>query len=211
MEKKGEKGMKTYQYEGKNKEEAIDKCLKDLDLSIDQLLIKETEEEGKLFKAKKYIVSCVKKQDIFEFIKHYISQLALSLEISIQVEIREHDGIIQIVLLSDQNSILIGIGGRTLSAIQVLLKQTLSNLTGFNIHLNVDAGNYKSKKLKSLEREITNLCHDVERSKIEAKLDPMNAYERRMVHTIVSEFHNLETESFGEAPERYVVIRFKNK
>ena len=78
-----------------------------------------------------------------------------------------------------------------------------------NIKINVDVSNYKDKKLKRLEYEVRKIMKEVEKTKIEAKLDPMNSYERRYIHTIVSENINLETESFGESPNRYVVIRYK--
>ena len=73
----------------------------------------------------------------------------------------------------------------------------------------VDVSIYKDKKVKRLEREVKRIMREVENTKIEAKLDPMNSYERRLVHTIVSENENLETESFGENPNRYVVIKCK--
>ena len=65
------------------------------------------------------------------------------------------------------------------------------------------------KKVKRIEREIKKIAKEVLNSKIEAKLDPMNSYERRIVHTIISNFEKLETESFGQDPMRYVVIRYK--
>ena len=58
---------------------------------------------------------------------------------------------------------------------------------------------------------IKNIINDVIKTKDEIKLDPMNSYKRRIVHSICSEYYNIETESFGEEPERYVVIRYVEK
>ena len=69
----------------------------------------------------------------------------------------------------------------------------------------------KVNKEKRLEREIKKIAKEVITSKIEAKLDPMNSYDRRLVHTIIAEYEDLETESFGENPNRYVVIRHKEQ
>ena len=77
--------------------------------------------------------------------------------------------------------------------------------------MNVDVANYKVNKEKRLEREIKKIAKEVITSKIEAKLDPMNSYDRRLVHTIIAEYEDLETESFGENPNRYVVIRHKEQ
>ena len=53
------------------------------------------------------------------------------------------------------------------------------------------------------------IAREVARTGVEAKLEPMNSYERRVVHTVISNYEDLETESIGEEPNRYVVIRFK--
>ena len=111
-------------------------------------------------------------------------------------------------MISDNNSILIGKEGRTINALQLILRQTL-NKYGLNIKVNLDVSNYKANKVKNIEYEIKKLARNVLDTKVEAKLDPMNSYERRVVHTVISEFEFLETESFGEEPERYVIIRYK--
>jgi spoIIIJ-associated protein len=105
--------------------------------------------------------------------------------------------------------LLIGKDGRTLNSIQLLLHQIINNLTGLNLRINVDVGNYKERKIKRIEKEIKKIAKEVLNSKIEAKLDPMNSYERRIVHTIISNYEKLETESIGQDPMRYVVIRYK--
>ena len=61
----------------------------------------------------------------------------------------------------------------------------------------------------NIEYQTKKICRDVVKTKVEAKMDPMNSYERRAVHNVVGTFKGLESESFGEEPNRYVVIRFK--
>ena len=131
--------------------------------------------------------------------------------ISTKIEINEDEGVFSVKMFSDNNPILIGKDGRTLSSIQYLLRQTLSNQIHFNIKVNLDASNYKVKKERFFERDIKNIINDVMKSKDEVKLDPMNSYNRRIVHSIASEYYNIETESFGEEPNRYVVIRYVEK
>ena len=201
--------LKKVKLEGKNKEELLNKYLIENNLSKDEIYIKTEEIEAKLFKTKKYIMEIVKKSDIKDFLKEYINSLASNMGVTINVELREKDGCYNMMLVSDNNNVLIGKDGKTLDSIQLLLNQILKNQTGFNIYVNVDISNYKENKLKRLDREIKKVMHEVELSKVEAKLDPMNAYERRIVHMLVSENNNLETESFGENPNRYVVIRYK--
>ena len=69
--------------------------------------------------------------------------------------------------------------------------------------------NYKVKKEKHLSFEIKKICKDVLKTKMDVKLDPMNSYERRIVHNVVSKFDNLYSESVGEGINRYTVIKYK--
>jgi len=201
--------LEKIKLEGKNRDELLNKYLEENNLTLENIYLKESETEAKLFKSKKIILEIIKKEDVKNYIKEYIKVLGINMGLNINSEVREKIDSYDILLVSDNNNILIGKEGRTLNAIQLLLHQSLNNQLGLKIRVNVDVSNYKDKKIKRLEHEIKKIMREVENSKIEAKLDPMNSYERRIVHTIVSENSNLETESFGENPNRYVVIRHK--
>ena len=201
--------LEKVRLEGKNKEELLNNFLSENNLILDEIYLKEEETEAKLFKSKKVVLEIVKKSDVKDYLKEYIKTLGTNMGLTVNAEIREKEDHYEIMLISDNNNILIGKDGRTLNAIQLLLHQSLNNQVGFNIHVTVDVSNYKDKKIKRIEREVKRIMREVEKTKIEAKLDPMNSYERRLVHTIVSENQNLETESFGESPNRYTVIRYK--
>lgn len=195
--------MEIKKIEGKTEEEV----LKGLD--IKDIYYEITEVPAKLFKSKKVELKYIEKDEIKNYIKNYIDNFAKSLNKTINVEIRENEVGYNIMLISEENSILIGKDGKTLNSIQLLLHQAINNLTGFNIRINVDAANYKSNKERKLEREIKRICKEVLNSKIEAKLDPMNSYDRRIVHNVVSNFTELESKSFDEEPNRYVTINYK--
>lgn len=201
--------LELKKYEGKSKEEAKEKCLSELNTKEEDLYLRYGETEAKLFKAKKYYVEALTKEEVLQFLKDYISNISQGMNIEIHSEIKEMDGIYNILLVSDNNPILIGKDGRTIQAIQTLLRNSLSINTSFPIKVVVDVANYKAKKQKNLEYEVKKIAKDVLKTKIEAKLDPMNSYDRRVVHSVISEYENLETESFGESPNRYVVIRYK--
>ena len=201
----------SYNYEGKIKEEVLKNCLNELNVSENDLYIKEELQESGLFKSKKIKLICYKKEDIIEYLKNYINDIAKGMNISINTEIRESEGYISIILVSDNNSILIGKEGRTLKAIETILKQALIVQTGLNIKVNLDVANYKGKKIKNFERKIKLIIKDVLKSHIDVKLDPMNSYERRIVHNLVSENEFLSTESVGEEPNRAVVIKYNER
>lgn len=201
--------MELKKYEGKNKEEILKKILKELNCNQNDLFLKSEFIEGKLFKSSKYIVSVVTKKEIIEYISEYIQNLSRCMKINIESEILESEDIFKVTLVSNQNAILIGKEGRTLNSIQLLLKQSIKNKIGLSLKINVDVANYKVKKLKNIEYQVKKIIKEVQSTKITAALDPMNSYERRFVHNLVSEYKNLTTESIGEGRDRRVTIKYK--
>ena len=150
------------------------------------------------------------KDEIIKEIRQFINELAKKMNIEINSEIKIENENINVLLVTDNNKIMIGKDGKTLNAIQIILRQSMNELTKFGLRIIVDVGNYKNKRLKNLEREVKKICHEVLKTKVEVKLDPMNSYERRKVHSIVSEFPELESISYGEDPNRYTVVKFKD-
>ncbi len=196
------------EFEAKTKEEALEKCLNELNCKQEDLFLRSEFIEGKLFKGSKYIVYALKKEDIKNYIKKYIADFSNMIHVPIDCEILIKDEIFQVTLVSDQNAILIGKEGRTLNALQLLIKQAVKKETQLNLKLNIDASNYKLKKLKAIERQIKYIAKEVQSSKIDVSLDPMNSYERRLVHTLIDEYKNLTTESIGEGKDRHVIIKY---
>lgn len=197
--------IQVYKFESDTEENCRLKCLDELDVYNNEILTKEYEENDK------YNMEVVKKEDIKEFIKSYLKEVTKNMGLDTKIEINEDEDVFSVRMFSDNNPILIGKEGRTLTSLQNLIRQSLSNQIKFNVKVNLDASNYKVKKEKFFERDIKNIINEVMKTKDEIKLDPMNSYKRRIVHNIVSEYYNIESESFGEDPERYVVIRYVEK
>ena len=197
--------VKVYKFESDTEENCRIKCLEELDVYNNEILTKEYTEENL------YYMEVVKKSEVEEYINDFLIKITTEMGVNTKIEIEEEDGIFTVKLFSNINSILIGKDGRTLKSLQVLLRQAISNQIKFNIKINLDASNYKVKRERFFERDIKNIINDVMKSKDEVKLDPMNSYQRRIVHSVASEYYNIETESFGEEPERYVVIRYVEK
>lgn len=196
-------------FEGKTETEAKEKCLNELEVSEQEIYIRKTETEAKLFKSKKVIVEAIKKQEVISYIKEYIKEIDKSFNIEIKSEVRENEDIIKVVLVSNNNPILIGKDGKNIEALQVLLRNSIRNQIGIDIKVNVDASNYKKKKEENFEREIKRILKEVQKTHMETKLDPMNSYKRRIVHNLASKFNNVKTESVGEEPNRYTIIKYE--
>lgn len=201
--------LNVVKLEGKNKEELFQSYLEENNITEKDIYLKEEETQGKLFQGKKVVLTILNKNDVKSYIKEFVNSLSYYMNITINSEIREADDIFSVLLVSTNNPIIIGKDGRTLNSIQMLLRQAISASSGFNVKVNLDTSGYKAKKQKNLEFQVKKIAKEVLNTKIEAKLDPMNSYERRIIHNLIGEYENLETESFGEAPNRYVIIRYK--
>ena len=197
--------VQVYKFESDTEENCRLKCLDELDVYNNEILTKEYEENDT------YHMEVVKKEEVKEYIRQFLTKTTTDMGVKAKIEINEEDDVFTAKMFSDNNSILIGKDGRTLQSLQLLLRQALSNQIKFNVKVNLDASNYKIKRERFFEKDIKNIINDVMKSKDEVKLDPMNSYKRRIVHSIASEYYNIETESFGEEPERYVVIRYIEK
>ena len=197
--------LKVNKFEDKTEEDCRIKCLDTLDVYNNEIITKEYALDDK------YVIEAVKKTEIIEYIEDYLNTVTNKMGLKTKVEIEEDESIFNVKMFSDNNPILIGKDGKNLSSLQFLIRQSITNLIKFNIKINLDASNYKLKKEKYFERDIKKIINDVMKTKIEVKLDPMNSFKRRIVHSIVSDYYNLESESFGEEPNRYVVIRYIEK
>ena len=197
--------IKVYNYVGQTEDECKLKCIEELDVYACDIITKSVEENNEVK------VDIIKKEDIINFIKEYIQNVAKSMNLEINSEIRESEEIFNVIMISNNNSILIGKEGRTLNSLQMLIRQAIQNETGFNIKVNLDASNYRAKKVKYFEYDIKNIVSEVQKTKMDVKLDPMNSYQRRIVHSLVSNYDNIDTESVGEEPNRCVVIKYIEK
>lgn len=199
--------MEKYVYSGKTREEALEKALEDLMVNESEIYIKETEQKVGLFKNKKIELEVIKKVDVVDDLKSFIKNITKLMGIEANLEVKNREDNVSITLYSDNNNILIGKGGRTLDSISMIAKQYIKNEIGTNFRFQLDVGEYKVKQQKNIEYLAKKVAREVAKTKIEAKLDPMNSYERRLVHSILSDNDKVYTESVGEEPNRAVVIK----
>lgn len=196
-------------YIAKTKEEAINQAISELNCKEEDIIVIEKEKKQGIFGNKKIEIEAYKKNDIINEVNDFLISTTKLMGIETQIEIKIRDNTINMRMFSDHNPILIGKDGQTLSAFQTIIKQMM--LTKYNIKLNIilDVENYKSKQNKNLEFLAKRTAKEVSRTKIEAKMDPMNSYQRRIVHNAISKFEDVYTESVGKEPNRCIVIKPK--
>lgn len=203
--------MKVYVYEGKNIDEVKEKAFLELGKEEEDVFLKVSEEEGGLFKSKKTKVEILVKDEVLTYLKELLLDVVSKMGIDAKVEAKIRDTHLKFSLFSDHNAILIGKGGRTIESLQTILKYAVSNKTHFNVSVTVDVEDYKEKQAKKIQFLAKNIAREVLSTGVEAKLDSMNSYERRLVHEEVSKISGVHTVSEGEEPNRYVVIKVDEK
>lgn len=200
--------MKKNIYEAKTKEDAINKALEDLNTTEENLIIKVLEEKQGLLK-KIFKIEVTTSNDIVNYLKESVNKILNLMNIEANLEVRKKENNIDIKIFSNNNSILIGKDGKNLESLQNILRQILISNVDSDYRINLDVENYREKKISNLERTAKRIAREVKITKVEAKLDPMNSYERRIVHNALTNNKYVYTESTGTEPNRYVVIKPK--
>ena len=200
--------MNKYIYEGKSKEEAVEKALQELKISEEDSIITILEEKNGLLK-KNVKIEVVNINDIVDFIKETLTEIISLMNLDANFEIRRRDNNITVTIFSNNNSILIGKNGKNLSSLQTIIRQIVNSNVKSDLQIILDVENYKEKRITHLERMAKQIAKEVKYSKQEVKLDPMNSYERRAIHNILSKNKYVYTESIGEEPNRCIVIKPK--
>ena len=203
--------MEVAVFEGKNLEELIESSLESLGISKDEAIIKEEEVKGGLLKKSSYKISIFTFKNIQEYVKDYLKKMTKLMGLEVTFESKIRDDQIYIKMYSDNNAILIGKDGKTLSTYMFVVKQILSNNYGIHPHIILDVENYKEKQEHRLERLAKQVAREVARTKVEVKLDNMNSYERRIIHNVLGNNSKVITISEGEEPNRHVIIKPKEE
>ncbi len=202
--------MEKHKYTGKTKEEAITNATVDLQETENNLIIKEiSETKGGLFKSKKVEIEVIEKRDLQKYIKEYLIKLVKDLGFNANIEMKVKDEIPTYTIYSDNDSLLIGKNGKNLRALSTVLNQHIVRELGKSYKFIIDINSYKEKHDKSLEILAKKIAREVASTKIEVKLDSMNSYERRIIHNTLTNNKKVYTESEGEEPNRYVVVKPK--
>ena len=202
--------MEKHRYTGKTKEEAIQVAKEELQEVEENLFIKEIgESKGGLFKSKKVEIEVVEKRQVTQHIKDYLVQILKGMGFNVNIEIKNKEEVPKYIIFSDNDALLIGKNGKNLKALSLIVSQHISTEIGRPYKFTIDVNEYKEKREKSLERLAKRIAREVKTSKVEAKLDSMNSYERRIIHNALTNYKGVYTESEGEEPNRYVVVKPK--
>ena len=198
--------MEKHRFVGKTYEEAVNKAKIELQ-ELEENLIMNVIDEKKSLVYKKCEIEVIEKRKIRNFIKEKLVNILREMGYQAEVEIQVKQDIPTYRIYSNNDSLLIGKGGKNLEALQIVLRQIVNTETGINYKFFLDVSDYKEKNEHHLEVLARRLAREVATTKIEVKMDSMNSYERRIVHNVLTNNKKVYTESVGEEPNRCVVIK----
>jgi len=198
--------MKKEIFSGKTIEEAKENALNALNLLEDEVIFKELKETKTLFK-KSVEVEVIKKEDITELVKEFLTKVLTLMGLNPKIEYKLREGFLHFNVIVDKAPLLIGRNGKKVDNLQMVTNAYLKEELGQYYKVYVDINDYKKMKEINIVKIAKKIAKDVTRSGCEVSLDPMNSYERRIVHNALTNNKNVRTESFGEEPNRYVVIK----
>lgn len=138
--------------------------------------------------------------DIFE---------AMNLTVVIDIKYDEIEHFMEIDLQGDEMGVLIGKRGQTLDSLQYLVSLVVNKDVENYIHVKVDTENYRQRRKETLENLAKNISYKVKRTKRPVSLEPMNPYERRIIHSALQNDKYVTTHSEGDEPFRHVVVVLK--
>ena len=206
--------MKSIEVEGKTVEEALDKALKELDLTKDMVNIEVLEHGSKgLFNVigvKHAKIRVTSKYNYIEEARKFIDNILKSMELDAEIKIIEEYDTLKINLSGEKMGLIIGYRGETLDSIQYLVSLVVNKHHELpHKKVILDTENYRSKREETLKGVAIKSAARVKKMKKAFKLEPMNPYERRIIHSALQKDLDVNTYSEGEEPFRRVVIELK--
>ena len=129
--------------------------------------------------------------------------------VTIDVDYNEEENTMNVDLNGDEMGVLIGKRGQTLDSLQYLVSLVVNKEKEDYIRVKVDTENYRERRKETLENLAKNISYKVKRTKRSVSLEPMNPYERRIIHSALQNDRYVTTHSEGEEPFRRVVVTLK--
>jgi len=199
---------------GQTVDDAVQSALEQLDISKDQVEI-EVIDEGKkgflgLFGSALAVVKVSEKKNHITETEEYLKEIAknMGVEIEISTEIEERHVTFQ--LSGEKIAILIGKRGRTLNSLQYLSQLVLNRYGGQFYSVIVDAEGYRERRKETLIDLAHKMADKAKRMNRKVALEPMPAYERKIIHSVLQGTKNITTYSNGEEPHRHIIISPKH-
>ena len=164
-----------------------------------------------LIGSKPFVISARKKKTFVDDVREYLETLfkAMDIQADIKIEFNETENLLDIDVEGPEMGILIGKRGQTIDAQQYLISLAVNKKSDSYIRVKLDTENYRARRKETLENLAKNIAFKVKRTKRSFALEPMNPYERRIIHATLQNDKYVSTRSEFEEPYRKVIVYLK--
>ena len=206
--------MEFIEISAKNVDDAITQATVQLGITSDQLEYEVLDKGSTGFLgigSKNAVIKARKKFSIDENVVEFLSSIfdAMKMEVEILVAVNEEEHIIEVELKGDDMGILIGKRGQTLDSLQYLTNLAINKHSDEYYKVKIDTEDYRKRRKETLENLAKNIAYKVKRTKRPVSLEPMNPFERRIIHSAPQNDRYVTTHSEGDEPYRHVVVTLK--
>lgn len=200
----------------KTVDEAVTKALIELETTSDKLEYEVVERGSAGFLgigAKPAVIRAKRKERVEDRAIHFLDQVfnSMNMEVSITAVYNAEEKEMNINMEGKDMGILIGKRGQTLDSLQYLVSLVVNKKKDEYIRVKLDTENYRERRKETLETLAKNIAYKVKRTKRAVSLEPMNPYERRIIHAALQNDKYVVTRSDGEEPFRHVIISLKKE
>lgn len=203
------------EFSAKTVDEAITNAIIKLEITSDKIEYEVIEKGNKglfgIFNSKPAKIKARRKLTIEDIIRAFLDDVfqAMDLEVKINIVYSSDEKTMDIELSGPEMGFLIGKRGQTLDSLQYLSSLVINRESEDYIRVKVDTENYRERRKETLEHLAKNIAYKVKRTKRSVSLEPMNPYERRVIHSALQYDKYVTTKSEGEEPYRHVVLLLK--
>ena len=206
--------MEFIEISAKTVNDAITEACQKLTVTSDKLEYEVVEEGSSGFLgigSKPAVIKARVKSSVEDTAKDFLKDVleAMDLEVVITVKYDEAEKNMEIDLKGDDMGVLIGKRGQTLDSLQYLVSLVVNKESEEYIRVKVDTEDYRNRRKATLEGLAKNISYKVKRTKRAVSLEPMNPYERRIIHSALQNDKYVTTHSEGDEPFRHVVVTLK--
>ena len=209
--------MEFIEVKGKTVEEAITYAQLQLGIISAQMEYEIIERESNgflgLIGKKDAVIKARKKSNLIDDTLEFLDKMfaAMNMEVKSTIDYNEENRTMNIDFAGDDMGILIGKRGQTLDSLQYLTNRVANKMQDGYVRVKLDTENYRQRRKETLENLAKNIAHKVKRTKKAVSLEPMNPYERRIIHSALQSDRYVSTHSEGEEPYRRVVVTLNRK
>ncbi len=201
---------------GKTVDEAINKAMIRLNTTSDMIEydVIDKGSTGLLgfIGGKPAIIKARKKETLEDKVMSFLDEMfkAMNLEVTIDINYDAEAGNMDINLSGDEMGVIIGKRGQTIDSIQYITSLVVNKESSSYIRVKVDTENYRKRRKETLENLAKNISYKVKRTRKSVSLEPMNPYERRIIHSALQNDKYVATKSEGEEPYRHIIVYLKH-